>query len=274
MGIFFALTSAIVWGSGDFAGGIAARRSHPFQVLALSALSGVAILLACAWLRREGLPPVSSVAWASAAGLSGAIGIASLYRGLAIGSAATVAPTAAVITAALPVIFGGVVAGLPPTSQIAGFGVAMVGIWLVARAPGGSPSSAAGLRLALLAGVGFGGFLILIAQVHSDLVFLPLAITRTMTLATAVVLMLARRVRLPLLSSNPIAFIAGVLDAGGNVFFLFARQYTRLDVAAVLSSFYPVATVVLARLVLDEQVTRRQWIGAGVCLAAVGLITL
>lgn len=78
---------------------------------------------------------------------------------------------------------------------------------------------------------------------------------------------------MPALTANPIALVAGVFDAGGNVLFLFARQYTRLDIAAVLSSFYPVATVVLARVILRERVTPLQWLGAGVCLAAVALIT-
>jgi drug/metabolite transporter (DMT)-like permease len=214
-----------------------------------------------------------SVGWAAAAGLSGAIGIAALYRGLAIGSAATVAPTAAVITAALPVVVNGLSAGLPRPTQLVGFAVAIAGIWLVARSPSAS-QSVAGLKLAFVAGFGFGGFLILIAQVHSDLVFLPLAVTRGVTLAVAVTLMLARGVQIPLVTANPIALLAGVLDAGGNVLFLFARQQTRLDVAAVLSSFYPVATVMLARLVLRERITRIQWIGAGVCLAAVALITV
>jgi drug/metabolite transporter (DMT)-like permease len=263
----------VVWGSGDFAGGFAARRSHQFQVLALSALSGITMLLACAALWREALPPTSSLGWALAAGLSGAIGIAALYRGLAIGSAATVAPTAAVITAALPVLANGLTAGLPRPTQLAGFAVAIAGIWLVARSPSATHSGA-GLKLAFVAGVGFGGFLILIAQVHADLVFLPLVLTRCVTLAIAVALMLTRGVRIPRVTANPIALLAGVLDAGGNVLFLFARQHTRLDVAAVLSSFYPVATVVLAWLVLRERITRIQWIGAGVCLAAVALITL
>jgi len=82
-----------------------------------------------------------------------------------------------------------------------------------------------------------------------------------------------RGVTIPAVTANPIALVAGVLDAGGNVLFLFARQYTRLDVAAVLSSFYPVATVVLSRIVLNERVTASQWVGAVVCLAAVALIT-
>jgi drug/metabolite transporter (DMT)-like permease len=109
--------------------------------------------------------------------------------------------------------------------------------------------------------------------VHSEFVFLPLAVTRTMTLVAAVGLLLLRGVAMPALTANPIALVAGLFDAGGNVLFLFARQYTRLDIAAVLSSFYPVATVVLARVILRERVTALQWLGAGVCLAAVALIT-
>jgi drug/metabolite transporter (DMT)-like permease len=94
-----------------------------------------------------------------------------------------------------------------------------------------------------------------------------------MTLAAAMGLMLMRGVAVPALTANPVALVAGVLDAGGNVLFLFARQYTRLDIAAVLSSFYPVATVFLARVILRERVTALQWLGAGVCLLAVALIT-
>ena len=272
LGVLLALASALVWGSGDFAGGVAARRSHQFQVLVLSALSGLVMLVVCGAIRHETFPPPSSLAWAATAGLSGAGGIAALYRGLAIGSAAIVAPTAAVITAALPVVFNGLTAGLPRPSQLAGFVVAIAGIWLVARTSESSRSND-GLRLAVVAGVGFGGFLILIAQVHSELVFLPLAVTRAMTLVAALVLLLARGVAIPAVTANPIALLAGVLDAGGNVLFLFARQFTRLDVAAVLSSFYPVATVVLSRIILHERVTTTQWVGAIVCLAAVALIT-
>ena len=232
------------------------------------------MLLVCGVVRREAFPPGSSLAWAAAAGVAGAGGIAALYRGLAIGSAAIVAPTAAVITAALPVIFNAVTAGLPHPAQIAGFLVAAVGIWLVARSSDGSASSNHGLRLAIVSGIGFGGFLILIAQVHSEFVFLPLAVTRTMTLAAALGLMLVRGVAVPALTANPVALVAGVLDAGGNVLFLFARQHTRLDIAAVLSSFYPVATVVLARAILHERVSATQWLGAAVCLVAVALITV
>jgi drug/metabolite transporter (DMT)-like permease len=273
-GALLALLSAAVWGAGDFTGGLATRRSDQYQVLALAAFAGIVMLVAVAVFWREPLPDTATVAWASGAGVSGAIGIACLYRGLAEGRAAVVAPTAAVITAAVPVLFTAATVGLPRATQVAGFALAMLGIWLVGRAPSDRPAGASDLKLAVSAGLGFGGFLTLIAQVDPALVFMPLAITRAVTFLTALVLLFARRAPLPSLSSNPFAWVAGLLDASGNVFYLLARQFTRLDVAAVLSSFYPATTVLLAWIISRERVTPAQWCGAAVCLAAVALITL
>jgi len=273
-GALLALLSAAVWGAGDFTGGFATRRSDQYQVLALAAFAGIVMLIAVAIFWREPLPDAATIGWASAAGVSGALGIACLYRGLAQGSAAVVAPTAAVITAAVPVLFTALTAGLPRATQMAGFALAMAGIWLVGRTPGERAATAADLQLAVSAGFGFGGFLTLIAQVDPSLVFMPLAITRSVTFLTALALLALRRARFPSPASNPFAWVAGLLDASGNVFYLLARQFTRLDVAAVLSSFYPATTVLLAWIISRERVTPTQWLGAAVCLAAVALITL
>lgn len=274
IGIVLALTSALIWGSGDFAGGLATRRGGQFEVLALAALSGIAILVGCLWLTGEALPSLTDMAWAASAGLTGAVGLASLYRGLATGSAATVAPAAAVVTAALPAVFSSLTSGLPKPLQLAGFVIAFVGIWLVARSASSERAPVSGLRFAFVAGIGFGSFLILIAQVPATLVFGPLAVARVVMFLTAISILVARGSRLPSLTSNPVALLAGVLDAGGNVFYMLARQHTRLDIAAVLSSLYPVATVVLARVISGDSVSRSQWVGAAVCLLAVVLITL
>jgi drug/metabolite transporter (DMT)-like permease len=273
-GAVLALLSAAVWGAGDFTGGFATRRSDQYQVLALAAFAGIVMLVAVAIFWREPLPDRATLGWASGAGISGAIGIACLYRGLAEGRAAVVAPTAAVVTAAVPVLFAALTAGLPRPAQLAGFALAMIGIWLVGHTESDRPASAGDLKLALSAGLGFGGFLTLIAQVDPALVFMPLAITRTVTFLTALVLLAARRAPLPSPTSNPFAWVAGLLDASGNVLYLLARQFTRLDVAAVLSSFYPATTVLLAWIVSRERVTATQWCGAAVCLAALALITL
>jgi len=171
------------------------------------------------------------------------------------------------------VLFAALTSGLPRATQVAGFALAMTGIWLVGRTEHDRPASAADLKLALSAGLGFGGFLTLVAQVDPALVFMPLAITRSVTFLTALVLLVVRRAPLPSPASNPFAWLAGVLDASGNVFYLLARQFTRLDIAAVLSSFYPATTVLLAWVLSRERVTPTQWCGAAVCLAAVALIT-
>jgi drug/metabolite transporter (DMT)-like permease len=272
LGILLALVSAMVWGSGDFVGGAATRRSHQFQVLALSALSGIVLLTLLAWL-FEPVPSRANAAWAAAAGLAGSIGIASLYHGLAIGGAAMVAPVAAVVTAAIPAVFTAFAVAPPNGWQVAGFLAAGAGIWFVTRQPRSAESSSrTGIRQAITAGIGFGTFLILIAQVDRALVFGPLVVARAVMLAMGIVLMIAGKVSVPGLTSNPLALAAGALDAGGNVFFVLARQHTRLDVAAVLSSLYPVATVVLARIIWREPVTAPQWAGVGLCLAAVALM--
>ena len=272
-GILCALASATVWGAGDLGGGLAARKLHQFQVVALSAGSGIALLVICWVASGEPVPPVDAVMWSVLAGLSGGFGIGLLYHGLSLGNAALVAPTAGVVGALLPVTASIVRQGLPTAFQVAGFVCAMAGIWLVAKSSYATADSLRGMKIAAVAGLGLGGFLVLIANVR-DLTFGPLTVARSMSLLLSLGAMSVRRLPLPPLSSNPLALGTGVLDAAGTVFYVLAKQYTRLDVAAVLSSMYPVSTVLLARLLLNEHVTFPQGIGVALCLVAVVLITL
>jgi drug/metabolite transporter (DMT)-like permease len=275
LGSLLALTSAFVWGAGDFSGGFASRRTNQYKVLALAALSGTAILLVAAALRGESLPSPASALWAMLAGASGALGLVALYRGLSLGHAASVAPTAAVIGAVLPVAFSAFADGLPGMTRLAGFALACLGIWLVSQTDSQDMEvSRLGFVLACLAGAGFGGFFIFIAQVERGLVFTPLIVTRCITLCVALLLLRMRRLPWGPVTPNPTALVAGVLDAGGNVFYLLAKQFTRLDVAAVLSSLYPASTVLLSCILLKEKVTRTQWFGVAVCLAAIVFITI
>ncbi len=274
LGAACALLSAVSWGSGDFTGGYASRRHSQHQVMTMSALSGALALVLLALLRREALPTPTSTLWAMLGGLSGALGIAVFYRALAIGQAAVVAPTAAVLTAAIPVGFSFLTSGAPKPAQLAGFGVALGGIWLVSRSPAENGQlSRQVFGMAILAGTGFGGFFILVAHIEPGPLFTPLVAARLMTFLTG--LLLLRWRRLPLLAprANPPAALAGLLDAGGNVFYLLASQLTRLDVAAVLAALYPAATVLLSRVLLKERIARLQWLGLGLCLVAIALIS-
>jgi drug/metabolite transporter (DMT)-like permease len=275
LGVLFALLSAAVWGGGDFTGGLATRRSNQFYVLALSSLSGIVLLMGLVLLTRESFPSARSSMWAALAGASGAVGIAALYRALSLGHTATVAPTAAVISAALPVAFTAITEGLPAPTRLAGFVIAFVGIWLVTGSmTAGDKVSRQGFVLACVAGVGFGCFFILLGQVEPGKVFTPLLIARIVAFSVALLMLLIYRMSLPRLTSNPTALLAGVLDVGGNVFYLLAKQFVRLDVAAVLASLYPVTTVILAHFLLRETISRSQWAGVITCLLAIVLITV
>jgi drug/metabolite transporter (DMT)-like permease len=274
LGVLFALSSALVWGGGDFLGGLATRRSHQFQVLAASTLSGLLLLVACVVLWREALPSARALLWAAPAGLSGAAGILNLYRGLSLGNAAVIAPTAAVCGAAVPVIVGVFTEGWPRATQLAGFVVAAAGIWSVTASSTRAAWSMRGFRFALQAGAGFGGFFVCLAQVPPDTVFVPLLVARAVGLCAALALLVANGLPWPSPTSTPAAWAAGLLDVGGGVFYVLARQWTRFDVAAVLSSLYPVSTVLLARLLQKEDIRPLQWMGVALCLAAVGLMTI
>ena len=273
LGVLCALLSAVIWGTGDFTGGIATRSKNQYQVLFLASIPGIAVLAVFAVAFNEGIPSVNDALWAFSAGLSGALGIASLYKGLSLGNAASVAPIAAVIGAGLPVVFSLFEFGLPGLVQILGFIMAIMGIWLVSRPPGGQRhATKQELILAMIAGIGFGCFFTLIAQVDKRLVFLPLVISKIAAIILAVTALFFRRESLPSMKGNSIALVTGLFDAGGNIFFMLAKQYTRLDVAAVLASMYPAITVILAWLIMREKVCASQWQGVVLCIIAIALI--
>lgn len=270
--VVFGVLSALIWGSGDFCGGLATRRVSVLAVLVASQGAGLLALLALALLWREPWLSPADLAWSAAAGLAGTLGLSALYTGLARGAAAVVAPVSGVLAAALPVLVAALQSGLPRAVQLAGFALALLGIWLVAR---GGPAAGArgGLGYALLAGCGFGAFFVLIHQASGAATFWPLTVARVVALLVLLPATLARPPAAAQLRRVPaVAFGSGLLDVGGNICFVLAGQLGRLDVASVLSSLYPAATVLLARLVLGEQIGRGQQIGLGLTLGAIALI--
>lgn len=275
LGILMAFTSALVWGSADFTGGMATRRRDNFQVLLLSALSGLGLLVIATLVFRESFPSWNGILWAAMAGLTGTVGIAALYKGLSIGESAVVAPTSAVIGAGLPVAFGFLTQGLPDPIRLVGFVLAFVGIWIVSQTSTEKTGDhRKGFILAVIGGLGFAGFMIFMSRVDSSKVFSPLIVSRAMVVLGAWIMLRVNKTGLPALRGNWISLLAGVLDAGGNIFFMLAKHFTRLDTAVVLSSLYPAATVILTGLILKERISLKQWGGVIVCLAAIVLITI
>ena len=270
--IVLSLSSALAWGTGDFFGGLASRRAGTFTVTAISQTSGLLLIISLALAFGQPAPAAADIGWGIAAGVSGVMGIASLYRALAVGQMGIVAPVTAVLSAGIPAAFGALVLGAPAPLTLAGFALALLAIALISSAPraAGRP---AGLGLALLSGAGFGGFLILITRADAAVSLWTLAAARATASAVAWTLALTRGIDRPRDGQAWAHMLgAGVMDGLGNALYALAARLGRLDVAAVLSSLYPMSTIALAVVVLRERLRPPQLIGIGIALAAIVLV--
>jgi len=266
----FGLAAAVTFGTADFSGGLASKRAPVFGVLTVARTSGLAIMLALAWLTHEPLPTTHALLWACAAGFIGGLALPAFYRALAIGKMGIAAPVTALLSAALPVVVASVSEGLPHRLQICGLILALAAIWFISRPDGQMQPQ--GLGLALLAGLGFGTFLVFMRQASTRAVYWPLAAVLATSLVVAVIILVTQKSSVPGLRLAMVAVATGVLDTFGNLLFVLACRSGRLDVAAVLSSLYPAVTVLLARAVLKERITRVQAAGMIAALIAVPLI--
>ncbi|MBA3868727.1 MAG: DMT family transporter [Anaerolineae bacterium] len=272
--ILLGLATAGCWGAGDFCGGLASKRSSVYSVVIGSQLVGLFLLIILALAVGEHVPSLTHMLWGVAAGVFGTLGLMALYRALAIGKMSLVAPVAAVVTAAVPVIVSLFTDGLPQPIQLFGFGLAIAGIWMAASDQSTTHFNLRDLQLPVLAGIGFGLLLVSINQASEKTVFLPLVVARFATLCIMLILASQQQQLHQLRSMRwPIIALAGIFDTGANVLFGFAGQVGRLDIVAVLASLYQVSTVLLAWVILKERISRRQGIGMLVILAAIVLIT-
>jgi drug/metabolite transporter (DMT)-like permease len=274
LGILSALASALSWGGGDFSGGYASRRSLPFQVLVASGFISLIFFLCSALIIGELLPAPPSMVWAICAGIAGALGLGTLYQGLAKGSAAIVSPTAAVLGASIPVVFSAFSEGLPRWERLLGICLGVIGIWLVSLTGSGDLElRRRDLTMALLAGTCFAIFFICLSKIPAGSLFYPLALAKGVSVLTACTILWTQKNRI-LPAADPVLLAVGVLEAGGNWGFLLARQLTRLDIAVVLSSMYPAITVILAWYFTHQHISKAQLTGIMSCMMAVVLIAI
>lgn len=267
------MISAVTWGSGDFGGGLLSRRAPLFSVVGVTQFVGIFAALVIAVLLGEPFPALSDIAWAVGAGIGGMIGITCLYRGLAVGRMGVVAPTAGVLGATIPVVFGFVVEGVPTPMTIAGIVAALIAVVLVTRAPGHGTDRPSGVKWALAAGVAIGAFNICIGQFSGDSAFGLLVLIRLLQVAVISLLIVLWRQpwRMPM-NLLPKLVLIGLLDMAGNAAFILATQAGALAIATVLASLYPVVTVILAIVILREHLTRSHV--AGIVLTALAIVLI
>lgn len=274
LSVTFGLLSALTWGAADFGGGRATRRGPVFGVVLVSQIVGMVLAGGVALLRAEPLPGPADLGWAALGGLVGVLGIVCLYQGLAIGRITVVAPIAGLLAATIPVTVGWLSQGVPSLTRIAGIGLALVAVVLVSSSPDPVSGRPAGVRYGILAGIGFGLFNVCASRFSPGIVFGPLVGVRAVEAVALVSVIVLTRCAWRLdRSVVPLAMAVGVGDMAGNGFFVLAAQAGRLDIAGVLSSLYPVTTIILAAVLLRERVTRGHAAGIGAAGVAIALIT-
>jgi drug/metabolite transporter (DMT)-like permease len=267
----FALGAFCTWGISDFMGGYTARRFQSFLLAALGHLSGTVMMTTLALATHEPFPPFSHLRWACAAGAAGGFALALFYRALSQGNMGIAAPVAAILSAGIPTAFGVIREGLPGPKAIAGFVLALLGIWLVSRPENGTRPR--GLGLAIVSGLGFALFFIFMREAGSGgALWLSAAARSASLLVTATAVVVGRKISPTYPAGFALGLIAGCVDVTGTAFFVRASQAGRLDTAVVLSSLYPAITVLLARIFLAERFTRWKTIGILATLASVPLI--
>ena len=236
-------------------------------------IAGLLAIAAAVAIRGAG-PTGTAVLLAIPASLSGTLGLYAYYRGMAVGAMSVVAPIAG-ISAVVPVTFGLATGDRPSPAQILGIVVALVGVGLASREhQAGQRRVAAGVGLALLAALGFGGYFVpMHAAGEEDFWWASLIFrTTSFTLVALTALALRSSVRI---SRGDAAYVSavGLGDMLGNVLFAASAGFGLVSVTSVLASLYPIVTVVLARFVLSERVDRGQEVGIAATLAGVVLIS-
>jgi drug/metabolite transporter (DMT)-like permease len=262
------------WGFSDFIGGYASRRTNAFLLTTITHLSGTAFMLALALALHAATPSPDQMLWAMAAGFLGGSALALFYRALSMGQMGLTAPVAALLGAGIPTVVGFFSEGFPGTITIAGFVLAGIGIWLIARSEHGD-GRPEGLGLAITSGIGFAGFFLCVRQAGEASPIWIAGFARIASLiATSAIVAGARQWRPVVRSGLALGLLAGILDSGGSALFAKASQIGRLDTAVVISSLYPAITVLLARLLLREHFSRWKLVGLIAALLAVPLLAM
>jgi drug/metabolite transporter (DMT)-like permease len=270
--IALALGASLTWGLADFFGPLKGRTLGALRVLVYVQLGGLVAIALIVAIRGKG-PADLGALFAIPAAISGTLGLYAYYRGMAVGAMSIVAPIAG-ISAAVPVICGIATGDRPSLWQWLGIAAALGGVFLASREPGKGGRVAAGVGLALLAAIGFGGYF---PPMHAagTADFWWAALIFRMTSASVILAVVA--VRRPSLAVQPVQMsllaLIGIGDMLGNLLFAAASTSGLVSITSVLASLYPIVTVLLARLILKERVARSQEAGIVLTLAGVALIS-
>jgi drug/metabolite transporter (DMT)-like permease len=270
------LAAAAFWGASDFLGGLAARKANVVVVVAIAHSLSLIFLLVGALATHTPYPPGHFMLRGLGAGAFGGMALIFYYQALSMGEMGITTTLSGLLTALVPVVYAFLTLGAPTFSQSSGVVVAAAAITLIAYAPAGRPRPLA-LILACCAGLCFGGFLVFLKIENARGLIWQLIFSRVASagLATALSIWVAIQAkRVSFRGVAQLAGAAGILEATGTLLYMYCSTEGRLDVAAVLTSLYPVVTILLAAWILKERTTSSQAVGMALALGAVVLVSL
>jgi drug/metabolite transporter (DMT)-like permease len=277
LAIILALGSSLAWGVSDFLGGLKSRSFPLFLVLLIS--QGAALLVLAVIVLALGEPPPGGefLLFAALAGISETIGVAALYRGLAVGVMSIVAPVAATAPV-VPLVVGIALGELPGNLQAAGIALAVVGIAITAcRSDAGDDSGQAvvpSVAFGALCALGFGSFYVAMDAASEGEIQWALLFARATAVAVFLVaIALTRPDPVPRRRDVPVIALIGLLIIAADAMYATASTKGILGVVAALSTLYPIVTIALARVYLRERVEPRQQLGIALSLSGVVAIS-
>jgi drug/metabolite transporter (DMT)-like permease len=285
-----ALAAAVLWGGGDFSGGMGVKHAGgsmgaALRIILLSHCASFSALVLVAWSRGDAFPHGAALVWGLVAGVTAGVALACFYIALSRGAMGASAAVSGLLAAAIPAVFSAEAEGSPGVLRLVGFVVAGAAIWLIAAGENAEakPADRGTFWLAVIAGVGFGiYFTALKVAAATTGVIWPVATARMGSLTVCSLMLVGISLRaktgeVQARVTRPVvlwALATALLDTSGNLFYIAATRAGRLDVAAVLASLYPASTILLAAWTLHERPTRRQGVGMAVAAAAVVMITV
>ena len=276
----FALAAAVLYGTADFLGGAASRRTSALAALSVTAPVGEVVVIIAA-LVAGGALHAAGFWWGVAGGAAGGLGLIVFYAGLAAGPMSGVAPVAALMSTVLPVGVAVAQGERPSPVVVAGAVICLAAIILVSAqgggtGHGGARARARGLCYGIMAGAAFGLFFVFLRNAGTSGVLWPVGVSRLAGAAIALAAAALTRTRPVWWGTDRRVFVmalaSGVFDATANVCYVLATRAGLFGLAVVITSLYPGITVLLARLTLGERMRAVQ--RAGLALAAVGIVLL
>jgi drug/metabolite transporter (DMT)-like permease len=277
VGIAFALAASACWGSADFFGGLKAKSHSALAVLFTIEVSGLIVAAVVMAIAHDPFPSTRAALCALGAGTAGIVALGAFYRALAIGTMSIVAPISAT-GVALPVIVGIATGDRPSAIVVAGLVVTTLGVILASREVHENADRAAAGRtsivLALLAAVGFGTYFIGADVAADGSVLWTVLLGRIVAVPIVGIAVLSRSVALPRGPDLLVLCVAGAGDLLATTLYGVANTHGDLSIVSVVGSLYPIATVMLARAVLNERVRTVQAAGVAAALTGVALIAV